>query len=145
MLRFPHATSMFPFLDGRYSYTESTIPVFKWHRFRVEVNEYYDELSKLICDGKSKIENHTMDSIIPYLCPDQKNALAIPFYYPEMLKIVNPEVVLTTDEFVVADVGTVIQAKPETKLVEIGQVNRPDEVRFMNKGLVKVYRIVKNN
>ena len=141
-LHFPHATSWFPFFDGRFAYHTNNIPVFKLHRFKSEVNDYYNGLSTLLCDGKSKIVNHTQDSMIPYLCPNQTNASALPFAMA-IFKDENAPEILTNDELVV-DQEPLQAVSPNIKLVELGKVDRPEDIRFTTKGTVKVFRVENN-
>jgi len=145
LLRFPRATSYFSFFDGRFAYHESTIPIYHGHRFRDEQSEYYAQLSKLLCDGKSNIVNHTMDSSIPYLCEGQTHSFALPFYFPELIKTTNPEEIenqlkgiFNANDVIIADAE--LPAHPHIKLVEVGEMKRP-ELWCIPQTVVKVYRV----
>jgi hypothetical protein len=145
--KFPHSASWHPVYEGSFdSYSKSNIPLFAGHRFRPDVKKYYDDLFLYLCDGKSKILNLTFDSTIPYLCPGQKNALKIPFFYPPLVKNSNPDQLLEIEQGLFA-VDTLIVAEnvpppvqSHLQLVELGKFKRPESIRFWTN-LVLVYRV----
>ena len=79
-----------PVKDFSSSYQSSDeIPIFVGHRFPPEVWQYYREIARHLCDGKSRIVNLTYDPVLPYLCSGQVNVSSIPFHSPEHLRRIN--------------------------------------------------------
>jgi len=145
--KFPHAASWFPIYEGSFSsFSESKIPIFKWHRFEPDVQAYYDDLSRHLCDGRKKIINITFDSTIPYLCQNQENALAVPIYYLPMVSYINPEKFAAIergefheDELIVTE-KIPLPVFPKVKLIELGKIVRPKTIRFW-PGSIVMYRV----
>ena len=152
LVKFPHSSSLFPLYDGElHSYSESKAPFFRWHRFRADEKKYFDDLYLYMCDGHKKIVNRTMDSTIPYLCPNQSNAHGLPYYYPTMISMIVPGKIeaedrgeFNEDEVVVAELpveGLFLKPNPSVKLIEIGKANRPASTRFFGENTVSVFRV----
>jgi hypothetical protein len=147
-VRFPNASSIFPiFQHSLKDYSESRLAYFRWHRFSKDENAYYDGLSKLLCDGRSRIVNLTSDSTIPYLCMNQRNSLALPFYHEALLTIIDPARIdeVTKGQFqpdeIVVSINPVPR-NPKVKLIEIGRVRKPETIRFMGAAMpVMVFRV----
>jgi hypothetical protein len=136
--KFPNATAIYPLFNKPISsYAEIGIPFFKNHRFQRESALYYESLTKLICDGKKGIINRTMDSTLPYLCPDQNNALILPFYYEPFLK--NSNIKLNSNMIMISDVPLSPSERSITTL--IGELKGPPLVMFGYRGDVKVFKI----
>ena len=146
--RFPYASVLFPLYDGDIeTYRESSIPFFKWHRFRSEELAYYDGLSRLLCDGKKKIVNLTMESSIPYLCGAQENGF-FPIYMEKLIKNISPiklaEVqsgVFHSDELIASYSSELPPVNPKVKLVEIGRVLTPESLRWLGRSTVILFRV----
>ncbi len=156
VIKFPHASSLFPIYDGEVkNYSETNIPFFKFHKFQPEVKKYYEDLALVLCDGKSRIINRTMDSTIPYLCPLQENALGLPFFNPSMISKINSEKLssiesglFSTNELVVTEAPTkdlFLTINPKVQLVEIGKATRPKDIRFFGNNTITIYRVELNN
>lgn len=158
LIRFPTASAYFPIVDGAFeSYSESKIPYFKWHRFRAEEQSYYENLFQLICNRGDKIVNFTMDSTIPDLCNDESNhrvnnTLSLAFFEVEMvLKINLPAYqklasgMFELGTMIVSESEAVINHNPEVKLIEIGKVVRPENIRFLKSAPVYVFQVVEND
>jgi hypothetical protein len=127
------------------SFSKSEIPFFKLHRFQILENNYYQNLYKYVCDGKSRIVNLTLDSTIPYLCEDQDNALSIPFYDDQLIQRINKQ---ESERLIAGDFreGEVIVTEvlpPINKNISlflIGTISRPVSIRWMKPGNVLVLR-----
>lgn len=143
--KYPHASALFRANEYSLStYAPSTIPYYRWHRFRKEEEVYYEGLAKLLCDGKSPIVNLTRDASIPYLCEGQRNALVLPFYSEIMLPQLSPERWdrigkgdFDDGELVVSD--GVLPPNPAVTLREVGWVMRTKKIRFLAPAKVSVY------
>jgi hypothetical protein len=131
LLQFPYASSLHPLVDGpKALYVESSIPFFQGHRFNPEDAERYEHLSRLLCDGRSRIANMTPDSTIPYLCPGQQNALGLPFFIEGLTLPADAKHleelrrgVLRPDELMVTEI--LPPRNLDSRWKEIGQVLRP--------------------
>jgi hypothetical protein len=154
VIKFPYSSSLFPLYEGnRANYNESKIPFYRWHRFLPEELKYYEDLYSFMCDGRKKIINLTMDSTIPYLCPDQENSLGLPFYHPPMLRMIHSEKFeskiigdFSEDELIVAEIpveGNKLPINPDIQLIEIGKTKRPASIRFYGANTISVYRVEK--
>ncbi|MEO8303019.1 MAG: hypothetical protein ABI724_02760 [Betaproteobacteria bacterium] len=127
------------------------IPIFRGHRFQADVKNYYEELTKYVCDGRRRIVNLTSDSTIPYLCTGQENALNMPFYNSGLLATISPrnaEAInkgqFAADEVVVCDTNRGVFASPSSAGLElIGTAKRPASIRFLNPREVSVYRVLR--
>ncbi len=146
-IKFPYTSAYYNLLDEpTAAYSASEIPIFKNHKFAQGEKSYYHKLTELLCDGKSKIINLTMDSTIPYLCAGQINGLMSPFYVDYVLESINPAQAakiskgsFTKDELVVA------HSRPNTvseiTLNEIGRLVRPDSIKYIHGAEIIVYRV----
>jgi hypothetical protein len=154
LLKFPHATSLFPIYDGkRNEYSASTLPYFKGHLFRSDVKAYHEKLAQILCTTHKKIVNRTPDSTIPYLCEaagaqdvKYESVFNLPFFGYMLLIKINPTVlqeqdagIFHPDEVIVAD--SPIPLNPSVKLTQIGEVYRPAAVRFFPAVAVKVFTV----
>jgi hypothetical protein len=151
VIKFPYSSSLFPLYEGtRANYNESKIPFYRWHRFQSNMQKYYDDLALLICDAKSRIVNRTPDSSIPYLCPNQENAFALPFYNESMLIRINAQkfAQMSRGEFNANDIIVVeastkdiqLPLNSKVKLIEVGKVIRP-KIQFYGNNTITVYRV----
>ena len=145
--RIPYASVYFPIFEGKFnSYSKTEIPFFGFHRFRSQEKDYYDCLYRYICDGKKRIVNLTLDSVIPYLCSNQDNALSLPFYHPTMLSIINMKQLtkvqageFDSDEIIVSEELPITNAS--VKLVNIGKVFRPMSIKYCSEKYVFIYSV----
>ena len=146
--RFPYASVLFPLYDGNIqSYQETSIPFFKWHRFRSEELAYYEGITRILCDGKKKIVNLTMDSSIPYLCEGQENGF-FPIYMEKLIRNISPKQledvksgVFHTDEVLASYSTEPPPSNPHVNLVEIGRVVTPDSFRWLGHSTVVLFRV----
>ena len=144
-LKFPHNSSLFPIYDGNLNaYSESSIPYYKWHRFSFNEQKYYNDLYRYVCDGKKMIVNRTVDSAVPYLCPNQENAHILPQFSSSMLSRINPVKFAAEERGEFSENQVIVSEKPivsnkTSKIIEIGKTNRPSSIRFCDESTVYVY------
>lgn len=62
------------------------IRVLSNHSYQPDVRDHYAALAKLICNTDKRVVNLTSDPLIPYLCNDYRNQLAVPQFSEEWLK-----------------------------------------------------------
>jgi len=149
--RFPHGSTLWPIYEGSLdSYSESKIPYFKYHRFKVEEETYYTQMSKYLCDGHRKIINLTLDSTVPFLCEGQKNGLVLPFYIEDLQEKLDPTIVeqvktgvYTADEVIVSD--SILVTNPKVKLLQLGTLIRPASTRWYGSTPVTIYHVEAQN
>ena len=133
--------------NSRRQYSTSEAKIFTGHVFPPSVKKYYEDLSKYLCDGKSRIVNLTMDATIPYLCIGQENALNLPFYDDAMLSKIRPRdaEALRRGEFAADQVIVVDSSRAfasSAGLERIGTVWRPASIRWMEARELNVFRVV---
>jgi len=134
ILRFPNGSILFPLYDGTLdSYQETSIPIFKFHRFQPQVKSYYEGLAKLLCQDDRKIINLTIDSTIPYLCSTPKNDLLLPLYNERFFK--NQQLDYQNKWVVTDQLSKLDLASFDL----IGEVIRPGSIRFFDASRVAVY------
>jgi len=64
----------------------SGIAILANHNYQPEVREHYTVLAKTICSTEKRVVNLTSDPVIPYLCGDYRNQLAVPQFSEEWLR-----------------------------------------------------------
>lgn len=134
LIRFPNASALFPLYDGELaSYQESSIPIFRFHRFQPEVKSYYEDLANVVCQDDKKIINLTPDSNLPYLCSTPKNSLNLPFYSDLFINI---QTLNYDDQWIITDQSTHLFS-PQLMLTK--KVSRPSWIRFFKPSEVFVY------
>ena len=150
LMKFPHGSTLWPLYTGKLnSYEKSEIPYYRGHRFQKSESDYYNGLVKILCAQNKKIVNITMDSSVPFLCGENRNVFALPFFNEQMLARTNLEALnqikageFAANELIVSSSGIVANAK--FRVTELGRVEMPETIRFMGPSHpVMVYSVEK--
>lgn len=156
-------STWFPIIESPVSETWSQYspvpesPALRGHRFLPPVNSYYAGLSGALCARQAPIVNLTPDAVIPYLCGESRNALAVPMFSAQMLSRANPSQLTRLQrgeygkgELIVAEVirerGQDFRAPavvPNSSVVfkALGVWERPALIRWMAPALVVVLEV----
>jgi len=132
-------------------------PALKGHRFLPPVKSYYAGLSGALCARQAPIVNLTPDAVIPYLCGESRNALAVPMFSAQMLSRTDPSQLLRLQkgeyrqgELIVAEIiptqgqefrAPAIIPNPSVVLSALGVFERPAALRWMSPALVIVLEV----